>query len=258
MNYRLTNSGFSLTEVLIAVGILAVGMVFVAGVFPVGIYLTTVATERTIASVAADEAFAKVRIYGVNLNFTLPPWPQPDPTIQCVDFNEVSSVALTPCEFEYPSVKTSEPNQYCWSALCRQTGPSEVQVTVFVSRKVNPNLKYYRSDPAGSGEVNWSAPDITDRPSPVKVGVLGIAGGRELTITNVNEKGFINDGFTIVDDATGRIYKVIERYKGPNDDKVLLDGVLDNPAPSNVWVVPPPVRGGRGPCIAVYQELINF
>ena len=59
------NRGFSLTEVLIAVGILAVGMIFIAGVFPAGIYLTTIATERTIAAVAADEAFAKIKIYAI-------------------------------------------------------------------------------------------------------------------------------------------------------------------------------------------------
>lgn len=48
------NRGFSLTEVLLSVGILAVGMIFIAGVFPVGIYFTTIATERTIAAIVAD------------------------------------------------------------------------------------------------------------------------------------------------------------------------------------------------------------
>ena len=46
-----------------AVGIMAVGMVFIAGVFPVGIHFTTIATERTIAAVVADEAFAKIKLY---------------------------------------------------------------------------------------------------------------------------------------------------------------------------------------------------
>ena len=46
---RIRRDGFSLTEVLLAVGILAVGMLFIASVFPVSIYFTTVATERTIA-----------------------------------------------------------------------------------------------------------------------------------------------------------------------------------------------------------------
>lgn len=65
-NGRHNKSGFSLTEVLLAMGTLVVGMIFVAGVFPMAIQLTTIATERSIAAVAADEAFAKVRLYGVN------------------------------------------------------------------------------------------------------------------------------------------------------------------------------------------------
>ncbi|GAH37480.1 unnamed protein product [marine sediment metagenome] len=40
-------------------------MLFIAGTFPVAIYFSTIATERTIAAVAADEAFAKVRLYAI-------------------------------------------------------------------------------------------------------------------------------------------------------------------------------------------------
>ena len=71
MNYKLRTTnpgGFSLTEVLLAVGILAVGMLFIAGTFLVGIHFSTIATEQTIAAVASDEAFAKIKLYGVNLN----------------------------------------------------------------------------------------------------------------------------------------------------------------------------------------------
>lgn len=253
MNNKQKHHGFSLTEVLIAVGILAVGMVFVAGVFPAGIYLTTIATERTIAAVAADEAFAKVRIYGVDL--ASGQWPVP-PTLNCVDFNDVSSVTVDPLVFEYPSVATDEPNQYCWSALCRRTDMSNnsVQVLVFVSRKTGPNLNYPNpSDPLNS-TVDW--------PRPVKIGVSG--GGNELTIDSGYET-FINDGYTIVDNVTGRIYRVLERYKPPNDAVILLDRNWDdkdwqgNPnPPSDVWVVPPPVGGGRCPCIVVYPTLIGF
>ncbi|GAF90301.1 unnamed protein product, partial [marine sediment metagenome] len=57
------HKGFSLAEVLLAISTLAVGVLFVAGVFPVGIHLTTVAIERTIAVIAADEAFAKIKLY---------------------------------------------------------------------------------------------------------------------------------------------------------------------------------------------------
>lgn len=269
------HNGFSLTEVLIAVGILSVGMIFVAGVFPAGIYLMTIATERTIAAVAADEAFAKIRIYAVgDLNDT-----SDDIKFnnlkedELMDFNDPTVFPATSGikadEFAYPSADTNDSKQYCWSALCRRAGSDPnrlVQVTVFLSRKVSPNLKYYRPNPSGSGEVTWP-PDITNRPVPVKVGVNSVLGPgheNELSIRVSDEKTFINDGYTIVDDATGRIYRVLERYKNP-DDTILLDRNWDdkdwqgNPnPPQNVWVVPPPVGGGRYPCIAVYQKVIRF
>ena len=242
------NRGFSLTEILIAVGILAVGMTFIAGVFPAGIYLTTIATERTIAAVAADEAFAKIKIYGID--------PNKLEETKLKDFNDVlpATINIDPCEFTYPSTNIAAEKQYCWSALCRGVDTNSpdgrlVQVTVFISRKVSPNLEY--PDPGGSGTVSW--------PAPFKVNVSG--GNNELQISSGKE-AYINDGYTIVDDVTGRIYRVLERYKAPDDTKVLLDRNWDGSSPGgtpqNVWVVPPPVGGGRYPCIAVYQKLIRF
>ena len=48
-------NGFSLAEVLLAVCTLAIGMSFIGGTFLVAIHLSTVATERTIAAIVADE-----------------------------------------------------------------------------------------------------------------------------------------------------------------------------------------------------------
>jgi prepilin-type N-terminal cleavage/methylation domain-containing protein len=254
MNNEQKHSGFSLTEVLIAVGILSVGMIFVAGVFPAGIYLMTIATERTIAAVAADEAFAKIKIYAVgDLNDT-----SDDIRLnnlqenKLMDFNDTvfpATAGIDPNEFAYPSADTNDSKQYCWSALYRRVAPEPnrlVQVTVFVSRKVSPNLKY--RTPNGSDDSDW--------PRPVKVSVSQGSNANELQISGGNET-YINDGYTIVDDATGRIYRVLERYKNP-DNTILLDRDLDSPAPNEVWVVPPPVGGGRYPCIAVYQKVIKF
>jgi hypothetical protein len=255
-------------------------MVFIAGVFPVGIYFATVATERTVAAVAADEAFAKIRIYAIgdlndvsdniqvnNLNYN-----------NLMDFNDTSIFPATKDinanELAYPSYTTDvTQKQYFWSALCRITerynstlNPNPpVQVTVFVCRKVSPNLEYLKP-PNGGGTVNW--------PAPVKVGVFGTS-KNELQISGGPETyTYINDNSTIVDDATGRIYRVRERYRDDpatavrEDSVILLDSNWDdmggtNP-PNYVWVVPPPVTGtppfahGRYPCIAVYQKVIQF
>jgi prepilin-type N-terminal cleavage/methylation domain-containing protein len=264
MNNEQKHSGFSLTEVLIAVGILSVGMIFIAGVFPAGIYLTTIATERTIAAVAADGAFAKIRIYAIgdpnqpiDLDKLSVSELRPDGTI---DFNDIlPAMKDANCnEFLYPSTGTDDSaKQYCWSALCRRAGSDPnrlVQVTVFVCRKTGPNLKY-PAPPVGVGLVDW--------PTPVKVSVSQGSNANELQISGGNE-ALINDGYTIVDNQTGRIYRVLERYKTP-DDRILLDRDWDDKdwqgntiLLPKVWVVPPPVGGGRYPCIAVYQKVIRF
>jgi len=241
MNNKLEKSGFSLIEVLLAVGTLAIGMIFIGGTFLAGIHFSTIATERTIAAVAADEAFAKIKLFGINLNSPL--WQTPDPTIYCVDFNNVSSVPVNPNEFAYPSTDTDlAEKQYFWSALCRRVANNPnrlVQVTVFVSRKV------------GSGSA---------RPVLVKVNVQqNISNNSELVITDGNE-ALINDGYTIVENTRGKIYRVIKRYAPPDDERVIQ---LDRNwivffDPTIVWVVPPPMGGGRYPCIVVYQTEIRF
>ena len=243
MNNEQRKRGFSLTEVLLAVGILAVGMIFIAGVFPVAIHFTTVATERTIAAVAADEAFAKVKLYGVELSSL--------PITGCVDFNDVvpAAVEVNESDFVYPSTDADiSQKQYCWSALCRDTGNRSVQVTVFVCRKTSPNLKY--PDPDGTGTVDWP------RPVKVEVDQLGL-GDDELRIKKSDEKTFINDGYTIVDDETGQMYRVLERYT-LQEDTILLDRDWAGGPAGEVWVVPPPVNGGRGPCLTIYQKVIRF
>ena len=262
MNSELKKTGFSLAEVLLAIGTLAVGVLFVAGVFPVGIHLTTVAIERTIAAIAADEAFAKIKLYAKDnpaggIDFGVGGIKKD----QLKDFNDVleAGVEIDPCEFTYPSTDAPvEQKHYYWTALCRDTNsPSGrlVQVTVFVCRKVSPNLKYPHPDEPFD--------EVIDYPGPVRVKVSKVVGrDNELEITKVTipgtEKTFINDGYTIVDDASGRIYRVLERYASPRDNTILLDRNWEGDSEGNVWVVPPPVTGGRGPCIGVYQKVIRF
>jgi hypothetical protein len=120
-----------------------------------------------------------------------------------------------------------------------------VQVTVFISRKIGNRSTY----PGGAV-----------RPVPVEVGVSNVAGvGNEnmLTINVPGEEIFINGGCTIADKRTGQLYRVLQRdADAPNI--IVLDGIWQGGLSGSVWVVPPPLGGGRYPCIAIYQKVIRF
>jgi len=230
MNNKLKNSGFSLTEVLLAVGTFAIGMIFISGTFLTGIHFATIATERTIAAIAADEAFAKNLVVD-----------------QLTPFEVLNPIAVD--EFAYPSTNSLARKQYYWSALCRQvdSNPTNrlVQVTVFISRKVGNRSTY----PGGA-----------QRPVPVEVGVSTVPGAgneNKLTINVPGEETFISGGRTIADSRTGRLYRVLQR-DADTPNIIVLDRVWQGGLSGSVWVVPPPLGGGRYPCIAIYQKVIRF
>ena len=233
--------GFSLAEVLIAVGTLAIGMIFISGTFLTGVYFSTLSTERTIAASVADEAFAKIRLYGID------PAERSLTADQLVRF-ETLNTTITDDEFAYPSTKTATDKHYFWSALCRSVRSDStnhlVQVTVFISRKIGSATTY---------------PGGTTRPVPVEVGVSASGAGsqNQLTISASDEQSYINGGCTIVDNDSGLLYRVMQRdADAPN--VITLDKVWYGQTTDSVWVIPPPIGGGKAPCIAVYQKLISF
>ena len=238
MRNRCQHKGFSLTEVLLAVGTLAVGMVFISGTFLTGMHFSTIATERSIAAVVADEAFAKIKVYGIDFS---------DPNFVANQQARFDSISFIPAiEFAYPSTRTSTEKHYYWSALCRPvySGPGNrfVQVTVFISRKLGETTIY-------QGGSLW--------PVPVQVGVSGAVGDRVLTVTG--DITSINDGYTIVENGTGNIYRVVERGADPAfPEQITLASDKPWQGGDSVWVITPPVGGGKNPCIAVYQKLISF
>ena len=248
--------GFSLIETMLAAGILGVGLVLIAMVFPVGIKLTGTVTERSIGAIAADEAFAKIQMYGLP---DLSVWPVTDPWnfphtesvdylwLLRVKYQEFEILRDWP-EFFYPSIETQGVQRhYHWSALCRAVSENQVQVTVFVSRRAAPHIRYY----------GWDGGEITaghDWPSPVPVPV-DVASARELIIAPEDSELFSNDA-TIVADHDGRIYRVLE-FKASNgirDTLVLNDDW--QPGSQTVWVVPPGIGSSRNPVVTVRQKVL--
>lgn len=117
-------AGFSLTEVLLAIGTLAVGMLFVGGTFGLGIHYSTRATEKALAGVIAEEAFTKIRLYGLG---------NADPNTAGYDVYELPSGS--DFEYAYPSDRDTVPKQYFWTSIMKtDAGTGLVQATVFVMR----------------------------------------------------------------------------------------------------------------------------
>ncbi|MFA6186313.1 MAG: prepilin-type N-terminal cleavage/methylation domain-containing protein [Phycisphaerae bacterium] len=247
MENKKRQSGFSLVEVLMAVGILTVGLILVATMFPAAIFMTTVASERTMAAIVADEAFAKIQIYdmnGIAINKLNDP-------CSCYDWGKEKTVAeIADSEFAYPPV---DPNggssQYFWSALYKKKNniaeDREFQITVFVARRMNSGLDYVSSADDGNGGK---------RPVPYNItGVSGSRGSPTMTIGG----NLVNPPITIVDNETGKLYTVVKR----DNTGVTLDRNLEDDISSStggIWVIPPPTSGGKNAGVEVYQRIIKF
>jgi len=244
-----------------SLGILSIGMLLIAAVFPVGIHFTTIATERTIASAVADEAFAKIRLYCTDPCDLF----DPGKVGEELEPFSIPIVLLSEEEFAYPSDPNIDLNdkQYSWSALWRRlqsySDPTRrsFQVTVFISRRAGAGARYYDTDLSGNlvDDGQW--------PVPLPVEVTNSGNQREINISETSpaspKRNFINPGCTIVDGRDGRIYRVLDR-NAEDPDVIILDSnwLGDTITTSEVWVIPPPVGGGRYPCIAVYQKVIRF
>jgi len=243
-----------------AVGTLAIGLTFIAGTFLTGIYFATFSTERTIAEVAAEEAFAKMQIFGLDLES------EKLKTTECVDYDELATLAAK--EWWYPSSSRETAKQYSWAAICRRMSGSNdlVQCTVFLSREAGGASSYWRrSTSAGSWDLQ-----VTDRPRPVRIQIVQNSSAPSdevvvqdaVTSDKIDEYTFVSDGSILVDDATGDMYRVLERSPEQlGTVKLNRDwegGDLTLSEGGWVWVVPPAVSGGRNPGVAVYQKIIRF
>ena len=100
----------------------------------------------------------------------------------------------------------------------------------------------------------------------IKVNVIAQASpfdANQLTVPNVAEAKYVNPPTVVLDDATGKIYHIIDRKEVSGSQIVTLDRPWENtpallPAVDSIWLIPPPVSGGKNADIEVYQEIIRF
>ena len=207
MNKSAGQTGFSLTEVLLATGVLAVGFALVATVFPVGMMLTSAATERSIGPVAAQEAAAKIQLYGLDLRPAIAAPGSPNrggqigllqDSMRVFDrdiLNDNTITTLTGLgltnpdgidarlieEAHYPSLPaayyTRHPNEnrrYMWTALCRKiathNNPQNVELRLFICRIGIGGSQYYafKYNSLAPGTYTRSA-NYSSRPMPIPV-----------------------------------------------------------------------------------------
>ena len=268
MNTRLRHKGFSLTEVMLAAGILMVGFVMIASIMPVAVKLTAISTERTIGAVAADEAFAKIRLLGVQDVDNKAVWIF-DPNILCVDYSSVAGGNPNRSWFTYPSTDIRpDTKKYYWSAICKyeKYDPDNLldldcfQVTVFVSRHTGLDVTYPRRDYIGGGLGAFAYPRAV--PIPVRAIGAGLVDYIEIDVTaDATLVNYVTDGSTLVDARTGQIMRVLSRDRRYPEQLRLEKAVFDADAGFGdrfVWVVPPAIDSGRYPCVGVYQRMVKF
>ncbi len=300
---KLRAGGFSLTEMLIATGIMAIGLVLVATIFPVGVKLTTMTAERSIAAVTADEAFAKIRLYGLQ---DASVWPTAsNPQTACsdymftanFDYDDDGDIDIDDAldvdwdEFYYPSDPEATDTKYCWSALCRRIDSQNVQMTVFVNRMTFGGVSYYGLDYDGT---NYGWLNTNQWPTPIRINVeydptdtstltylreltldMGGADNTEWDSLKANSVySFLDEGFTIVSDRSGKIYSIEElqdtdgdnfretiilredwQWNGYESDPLTLPVAIQS---ESIWLVPPGVGSSRYPCVGVFQKVLRL
>lgn len=220
-------AGFSLVELMIAMGIFAVGAIAVASIFPVAILLQKATVENVNARAYADSAFALVTARGFNESYLLTPAPT---------LNEVFADAQAVEEWSrldrlYNATLLPASRRVAWTALFMPTdltaGAEEWLVLIFVMRRQADGV--YNK---GGTAADWAS-DFTDNTMPSVTWLTPSSAGGQV-IAFDNDPRLVRIGDVVVDDS-GRDWRVT----GASDTQITVDGQIPAGSISRIWYVHP-------------------
>lgn len=278
MRYEKQKKAFTLTEVLISAGILAIGFMLIAGAFPVGVKLTSLATERTIGSVATQEAIAKIKIHGLDMSQWNTYFSNSIDGLSygnCFDYSEIirldrlniidpffsNYLSIMPkdeCYYPSTNLVAQADKKYHWSALCRRISPfaNDVEVTIFVSRLGGAGIQYPGNPiptPANHDQdpLNYQvkpAPSQQNYPEPYMIQLLEMVDPtvdptEKTLIIPAGYETYFREGAVILDDITGQIFTIQERLNA--GQQIVLDRKWHTYVAGNiynVWVIPSAIK----------------
>jgi len=288
MSGRSLQKGFSLSEVLLAAGILAIGFMLIAAIFPVGVRLTTISAERTISSIVLKEARSKLNLFQANPAFFPASgfryFNRDALTTQARvllydkfrDLGVADDIVILNGRVDnylyeqslYPSLDEGvEEAKYNWQAVCRYVDDDSIRAVIFVNRKAGdvsrfPQPETDPSEPDYGYAVPVTGPVISLRPMPVKVDL--IRRGDLLYEMEIDTAAdwYIVEGSKLLRNSNGAIINVTEKEGAEVTIDYLIHtddiAINDTANPLVAWVVPPAYGSGRDPCVGVYPRQINY
>lgn len=242
MHKRHKQLGFSLAEIMVAIGILGIGLILVAASFPVGMDQHRRMTEKTMARTIANNAKNLIR-NGINVDlFTFDnnthfrPVPLHNFAMDDTEDNapnDQSSLDFLDRVYPLPKATLGDTwqmrrnhrfnlakrSRYGWCAVWRATGtmsPNDVEkrqreVVIFVTRKAEQDAGFYPSK-----DINTPPDSDLAQPDPVDVDVhqssLTYAPDPDSDSLRVSNSGgfdLLSEGGFIVDAAHGGVYKIV-------------------------------------------------
>jgi len=256
-------AGFSLVEVLIAMGIFAVGFVAVAAMFPAGAILQRETVADVESQMVARNATALVRTHRVTFKAKGPAdltETSGSGVLEPVTLMAGASAKLTNGwklgDRGYPTAQqTTQDRKYYWLPMIRRTKTPATKFNwVFVVFVLRRDASANYSFPAGPTSPVGTWANSADGPTiPKVIGVAAAAANGRFTFTNrlypetaagTPDQVRVGD---FVADQDGVVYNVT----AADATGITIAGSMTANPTATLWYAPPPQAGASSPCTRV-------